>query len=445
MIILLLLNFNSGYITNEISKRGDFISLGSKLMEKLFREEVAKSKKYRLEGTISLIQPPVFKFLTLLIACAVIISLIFLSLGSYTRKEKVFGVLQPNTGLVKLAAPQSGIITELMVTEGQYVEKNQPILRIISEKHGIEGFELNQSLINQYQFQLKTLKYQLAQKTKQNNLQLEELKSNRINFEKKLIQLDVQNNIFTKRIEINNKIVRQITTLASTGYISEIELKRQNDTLLSLKQQSSSIQSENLTLQNKITKIDNQLMQLPLEHENSVAQINTQIEDIKAQLLKVKQQRLGELRASVAGVISGLLAKEGKSVENRQTLVSILPDGSSMQAIIYVPTKAFGFIDIGQTTRIRYDAFPYEKFGIYEGEVTEISANVILPSEVETANVISQPSYRIIVSLSTNIIQAYGKDIPLRSGMKLDADIIIEERSLIRWLFDPVFSIKGRL
>lgn len=372
-------------------------------------------------------------------------SLVFLSLGSYTRKEKVGGVLQPNMGLIKLGAPQSGIIAELMVQEGQLVKKNQPILRIISEKHGIEGFELNQSLINQFQFQLNSLKHQLSQQRIQNKLQVEVLNHNRINIEKKLIQLEIQYDIFLERIKINNQIVEQITTLADTGYISDLELKRQNDVLLSLKQQSSSIQSEKLTLRNQLEQIDNQRVQLPIEQQKLMTQLDTQIKDIKVQLAKIKQQRLGELRAPVDGVVSGSLVKLGKSVTLNQNLISIVPVGSSMQAIIYVPTKAFGFIEIGQKTRIRYNAFPYEKFGIYKGTVTEISANVILPTETDIPGIISQPSYRVIIDLDNDSISAYGKEIPLRSGMKLDADIIIEERSLIHWLFDPVFSIKGRL
>lgn len=415
------------------------------LMENLFRQEVFNKKKYRLEGTISLVQPPVFKSLTLLLLLIVIISLVFLSLGSYTRKEKVNGVLQPDTGLIKLSAPQSGIIAELMVHEGQLVKQNQPILRIISEKHGVEGFELNQSLINQFQFQLNSLKQQLSQHQLQNKLQVKELKNNRINIKKRLAQLEVQNDIFAQRIEINNNIVEQITTLADTGYISELELKRQNDVSLSLKQQSSSIQSDKLALYNQIEQIDNQLIQLPIDQQKVTAQLETQIKDINVQLSSIKQQRLGELRAPVEGVVSGLLVKLGKSVKSNQNLISILPAGSSMQAVIYVPTKAFGFIEIGQKTRIRYHAFPYEKFGIYKGKVTEISANVILPDETDTPGIISQPSYRVVIDLDNDSISAYGKEIPLRVGMRLDADIIIEERSLIHWLFDPVFSIEGRL
>ena len=414
-------------------------------MDNLFRQEVIDNKKYRLEGAISLVNPPTFKYITLLILLMTIISLVFLSQGSYTRKEKVEGVLQPNTGVTKLAAPQSGIIVDLMVREGQIVKKNQPLLRIISEKHGTEGFELNQSLINQYQFQLGTLQNQLTQQLLQNKLQIAELKNNRINIEKRLEQLSTQFSIFEQRIEINNKIVSQISSLANTGYISELDLKRQNDTLLSLQQQSSSIQSEKLTLENQIEQIDNQLAQLPIEQQKMIVQLNTQIADLEVQLAKVKQQRLGELRAPVDGVISGLLVKEGKSVNNNQNLLSILPSDSSMQAVIYVPTTAFGFIEQGQRTRIRYHAFPYEKFGIHEGEVVEISTNVILPTETDTPGIISQPSYRVVVQLDNDTITAYGKDIALRAGMQLDADIVIEERSLLRWLFDPVFSIKGQI
>ena len=414
-------------------------------MENLFRQEVTEKRKYRLEGGIILIQPPAFKYLTFLLLLLVTISLVFLSLGSYTRKEKVSGVLQPNTGLIKLRAPQSGIISKLMVKEGQRVKKNQPILRIISEKYGVEGFEINQTLINQFNFQLITLKQQLSQHHIQNKLQAEELDHNRINMKKRLIQLEVQNTIFNERIEINNKIVEQITTLADTGYISDLELKKQNDVLLSLKQQSSSIQSENLALHSQIEKIDNQQVQLPIEQQKITFQLETQVKDIQVKLAKIKQQRLGELRAPIDGVISGLLVKLGKSVTSNQNLMSILPADSTMQAIIYVPTKAFGFIEKGQKARIRYHAFPYEKFGVFEGEITEISANVILPDETDTPGIIVQPSYRVIIDLTTDHIFAYGKAIPLRAGMRLDADIVVEERSLIHWLFDPVFSIEGRL
>lgn len=414
-------------------------------MDNLFRPEVLAQKRHRLDGTISLVQPPLFKSFALLMTFIVVISLIYLSVGSYARKERVSGILQPDSGLLKLSAPQTGIISALLVQEGQEVKKNQPLLRITSEKHGTGGFELNQALINQYQFQITTLTQQLGHQQTQHQLQITELKNKVINLRKRLTQLDIQNDIFDKRITINKEIVSQITTLAGTGYISDLELKKQKDSLLSLDQQSAGIHSERLSINDQIEQLESQLAQLPIEQEKLNNQIESQIAENRIQLATIKQKRLGELRAPADGFVSGLLAKSGKSVITNQNLMSILPSGSAMQAVIYVPTSAFGFINNGQQTRLRYHAFPYEKFGVYNGTIVEISSSVILPDEIDIPGLIDQPSYRVVVELEQQNINAYGKQISLRSGMMLDADIVIEERSLLHWLFDPVLSIKGQL
>ncbi len=414
-------------------------------MNQLFRQAAIDERKYRLSGVVSLVQPPIFKYLALLLLIVIVISAVFLSLGSYTRKEAVSGILQPDTGLLRLSAPQAGIVTELLVHEGQQVTKNQPLLRITSEKHGIEGFELNQSLINQYQFQINTLQQQLNKQQTRHQMQINALKADRENLVKRLAQLTQQGEIFKKRVVINQEIVGQISSLAGTGYISDLELKKQKDNLLSLDQQASSLKSERLQITNQIDQINSQLAQLPIEQAADNGLIETQLAQARSQLSTTAQQRLSELRAPADGTITGLLAKPGKSVDPQQNLLSLLPENSVMQAVIYVPTSAFGFIDKGQTTRLRYHAFPYQRFGTHGGEIAQISANVILPSETDIPGLIDVPSYRVVVALQNQHIQAYGRSIPLRSGMKLDADIVIEQRSLIRWLFDPVFSIKAQL
>ncbi|MBQ4839042.1 MULTISPECIES: HlyD family secretion protein [Pseudoalteromonas] len=414
-------------------------------MENLFRKEVLENKRHRLEGAVSLVQPPVFKTLTFLILFVVIVSIIYLTLGSYARKERVTGVLEPNTGVLSMVASQEGIIAEVLVEEGQFVAANQPILRIASAKHSTQALELNQTLLNQYSFQLKNLERLIAQQEQQYRLDLTELEQQKTTAQKRLVELNHQSQTFTKRLELNEQMVGQISTLKGTGYISELELQRQKDTLLSLQQQSSSIRSEKLSLQAQIEQYDTQLEKLPLQHAERINQLNSQRADMEIQLSSVEQQRLGELRAPKAGVVTGLLAKVGKNVVTGERLLSVIPENSQMQAVIYVPTSAFGFIESGQEAKLRYHAFPYEKFGIYGGQIKQISNSLILPEEAIVPGMISEPAYRVIVTLSEQNIQAYGKSTPLRPGMMLDADIIIEERSLLRWLFDPVFSIKGQL
>ncbi|WP_228553486.1 efflux RND transporter periplasmic adaptor subunit [Pseudoalteromonas sp. PPB1] len=243
-------------------------------MENLFRKEVLESKRHRLEGAVSLVQPPVFKTLALLILIVVVISIIFLASGSYARKERVSGVIEPNTGVLKLVAPQTGIIAEVLVSEGDHVEADQPLLRVASAKHSTQSLELNQALLNQYNFQLHNLQQQIMQQKRQQALELTELRQQKATAEARLKELDSQASTFEKRLQLNQQMVRQISTLKGTGYISELELQRQKDTLLSLQQQASSIQSERLTLASQIQQYDTDLEKLPLQHNERLSSWN---------------------------------------------------------------------------------------------------------------------------------------------------------------------------
>lgn len=414
-------------------------------MDNLFRKEVLENKRHRLEGVISLVQPPVFKNLTFLIISIVLISLFFLAVGKYTRKERVIGVIEPNSGLLRLQAPQTGIISEVLVKEGELVKAGQTILRISSSKYSKQSLELNQALLNQYNFQLLSLESQLSQQKRRDNIDLAELEQQKRSAMARLDELDNQSETFDIRLLLNKQIVDQISTLKGSGYISELELQRQKDTLLSLKQQASNIKSERLTLANQIKQFQSQLDKLPLEQSQRWSKLESQRADLQIQLSSVKQQKMGELRSPKPGVVSVLLVKDGKNVTQGQSLLTILPQHSEMQAIIYVPTSAFGFIHQGQVVRLRYHAFPYERFGVFGGSIKEVSSSVILPEETSMPGIINEPAYRVVVTLNEQAIQAYGQATSLRAGMMLDADIVIEERSLLRWLFDPVYSIKGQL
>lgn len=95
---------------------------------------------------------------------------------------------------------------------------------------------------------------------------------------------------------------------------------------------------------------------------------------------------------------------------------------------------------------IRYDAFPYQKFGLYEGVVEGVAKTPLLPGELLNTPVhLQEPVYRVTARLSEQGVRAYGQAIPLKSGMTLTADVELAERRLWQWLLEPIFSLKGRL
>jgi membrane fusion protein len=136
---------------------------------------------------------------------------------------------------------------------------------------------------------------------------------------------------------------------------------------------------------------------------------------------------------------------KGQHVSSQTPLLSVLPQHSRLQGELLVPSHAIGFIQPGQGVALKYAAFPFQKFGVYQGEVVEISKNVLIPNEWQYLPLhISQPSYRVTVQIDSQQVQAYGKSFSLQPGIQFDAHIRLDERSLLEWLLEPLLSLKGR-
>lgn len=104
---------------------------------------------------------------------------------------------------------------------------------------------------------------------------------------------------------------------------------------------------------------------------------------------------------------------------------------------------AIGFIASGDMVLLRYQAFPYQKFGHQQGQVARISRSALSPGELGSLIGNAQagePYYRVTVELARQAITAYGKEEALKPGMALDADILGERRRLIEWFIEPLYS-----
>ena len=99
----------------------------------------------------------------------------------------------------------------------------------------------------------------------------------------------------------------------------------------------------------------------------------------------------------------------------------------------------------GQPVRLLFDAFPHTRFGPGHGHVAQVSSAVLRPEEVTAAVKVTEPVYKILVTLDATAMQAYGKAIPLQSGMALTADILLEDRTFLDLLMDPLLAARGRI
>jgi membrane fusion protein len=190
-------------------------------------------------------------------------------------------------------------------------------------------------------------------------------------------------------------------------------------------------------------------LQLQARKDEQVAIRNVSLAD--QDLTENEARREIWIRSPQSGIMTGVTAAPGQAVNVSQPLGTLLPENSQLEAELYAPSRSVGFIKSGMTVMIRYQAYSYQKFGQFRGEVREVSGAGMRPDELPlaggmlTGNSSSEPLYRIRVNLDRQSVQAYGKEQPLKPGMALDASILLERRRLYEWILEPLYSVTGRV
>ncbi|HEX7764532.1 MAG TPA: HlyD family efflux transporter periplasmic adaptor subunit, partial [Cellvibrio sp.] len=158
-----------------------------------------------------------------------------------------------------------------------------------------------------------------------------------------------------------------------------------------------------------------QLNRLPAEQQQQRVVLYSDIARLEQQKIELDARGQLLITAPVSGRVTNLVAEVGNSVNNGLPLLTIMPDNAKLQAVLLVPTRAYGFVQPGQRTRLRFDAFPYQRFGLYEGKVIKTAQAIVLPNEVDMPVAVQEPVYRIEVALDSQHIRAYGATVPLQS------------------------------
>ncbi|WP_345890935.1 MULTISPECIES: HlyD family efflux transporter periplasmic adaptor subunit [Vibrio] len=103
--------------------------------------------------------------------------------------------------------------------------------------------------------------------------------------------------------------------------------------------------------------------------------------------------------ASKQGTVTAIQAKVGSQVSPSTPILSIIPTNSPLELELLLPTRSAGFVQQGDTVNIRFDAFPYQKFGLMTGAITSIDKALILPSDKALLIQTEQAMYRVTASL----------------------------------------------
>jgi membrane fusion protein len=409
----------------------------------LFRQEAVDFQRHNREwGQVALLQPLSIKVATWSITGVIALIVSFLFLGQYSRKETVAGYLTPTSGTSKIFVPQLGTIKEIHVNEGQQVGEGQTLLTIVTDQIAANGLDVNATMLDTLRSQKDLLTGQIAAEEQRTKSERERLTAMIGGLEIEIAQLEAQQKIQGERIRVEEEFVASATALRKEGYMADTDFKRRQVAVLEQKQNLNSLNQQLAARQNQLTETRYSLQQLPTVMAGKIQGIRSELATTEQRFTEISGRRAYVIRAPAAGRVSTLQATVGQFADPRRLQMEIVPNDSALQAELYVPTRAIGFIQPGQEVRILYEAFPYQQFGTYSGKVLKISQTILTKSDTFTPIELKEPAYRITVALDRPDIDAYGKKIPLQADMLLRADIILVKRSLISWLLDPLLSVR---
>ncbi|WP_213290841.1 HlyD family efflux transporter periplasmic adaptor subunit [Bradyrhizobium sp. sGM-13] len=409
----------------------------------LFRQEAIDFLHQRHSwGEVVSLQPVSSTILSWSLAGLVVFILCFLSIAQYARKETVTGYLTPTFGTAKIFVPQQGIIKEVQVNEGQDVAEGEPLLTIVTSQISANGDDVNATVLAALARQREVVERQIAAEERRTASEHERLASTTKGIEGEIAQLEDQRNIQNERLKLSESFVSTGATLIAKGALPAIELKRREQAALEQAQHLASLDQQITVRRTQLADAQHTLEQLPIVAAERVRVLRGDLSWIEQRVAEVDGRRAYVIKAPTSGRVSALHASIGKVADPKHMQLEIIPLDSTLQAELFFPTRAFGFVRPGQQVRILYDAFPYQKFGTYRGSVTKVSQTILTGNDATGPITLQEPAYRVTVAPERPDIDAYGRKMPLQPGMLLRADVILEQRSLMRWLLDPVFSAR---
>lgn len=414
----------------------------------LFRAQVLEERQAQWLGAVLLKPRPMHMWFGACAALTAALVLLALALGSYTKKARVTGWLVPEQGLVRVFAPRAGVATRLLAQEGEAVAQGQALLVLSSEERSAALGDTQARIAQALQVQRDSIALERERSAKLFGQQritlagrLEAARSEQRFFEQEIA-------LQRSRAALALKTERRMAGLQAKGFLPAQQAQAAAEARLEQAGKLRALERSLAALARERAALEGELRDLPLKMAGQDALLERGAAGMTRELAEAEARRELLVPAPYAGTVTAIHATAGAAVSPGTPLLSIVPHGARLEAHLYAPSRAIGFIRPRQRVLLRFQAYPYQKFGHYQGVIKSISRTGIAPSELPAqlagAGAPGQGLYRITVALVRQDVTAYGKPAPLQPGMQLDADVMLERRRLFEWLLDPVFTLTGR-
>jgi membrane fusion protein len=415
----------------------------------LFRADALNARQIKCFGDIVLVRPLSFLAFTTTAVAMALLLLGFMFFSSYTKRSTVSGQLIPDVGVLRVYAPQAGIVVAKHVREGKRCKKGDLLYVTSSERQSSAQGDIQATISHQVALREQSLRDDLThtrtlQQAEENALRkkIDGLQAEQANVVRQLAGQSV-------RIELADAAVNRASKLLTQGYISTEMWQQKQADMLDQRNRLQALQRDQISVERELQAQRSELASLPLRQQTQLAQIERLITSTGQEWTESEGKRHIAVVAPESGIATAVTAEVGQAVDSGKPVVSIVPDGAVLQAHLFAPSRAIGFVRPGDHVLLRYQAYPYQKFGHADGVVASVSRTALSASDLagtpaQESNG-GEPLYRITVTLARQTITVYGKPLSLQAGMLVDADILHEKRKLYEWVLEPLYSLTGKL
>jgi len=256
--------------------------------------------------------------------------------------------------------------------------------------------------------------------------------------------LESEARVQDESMRVSERALARFDALLARAYVTQAARDTVYQHVLETRLRARQLERETAARRAIAARLTDERARLPVELDRPVLSHGRNLSELRQRLAEAQGSGTYQVLAPAAGVATSLLARLGDTVRPDRPLVSLLPPDPVLDVELYVPTRAAGFVEEGQEVRVRFDAFPYQRFGIQTGRVRRVSEAIINPRESELPIALSEPIYRVEVALGGDKVVADGQSYRLRAGMTVQGDIVRARSAIITWVLEPLYSLRGR-
>ena len=329
-----------------------------------------------------------------------------------------------------------GIVTEIMVKEGDMVEKDQVLMKLDDTR--------SSAVLRESEAKVANLEATIARlKAEAYGTKLSfpdsvnpELRRREIAAYKarRQVMVDAINGLSQSKAALDREIA--ITApLVSEGYVSEVELLR-------MRRDSADLATQISERRNRYkADANNELLQAESELAQSKENVAMRADPVER----------SQIRAPMRGIVKGIkVTTIGGVVNAGEDIMQIVPVDDKLLVEAYIRPQDIAFIRTGQPALVKVSAYDYSIYGGLEGKVTLVGADTVSNSMQNRANDLkldpNQVYYRVLVQTENNSLKdKNGKPMPIIPGMVATVDIKTGEKTIFQYLIKPITRMKQAL